>query len=176
MSSAWQTPPAPPRSGSPKWLWLVGGCAAVGMLGVFGACGFLVCMTGGHEGTVRYTNNMEEYATEYIERHGLLEPGERIVAYYDATFELNGSECAILTDRRLLYHRDGRSTSIALADIADVHHDDDPLLGDIIDVTGRDGSRIHVAIAPLSGGDGFLRALDERRRSGGLGYPDRPPF
>jgi hypothetical protein len=120
-------------------------------------------MTGGAEGGVRYSNNMEQYALDYIEQHGMLAPGERIVAYYDVTLTLDATESAMLTDRRLVYHRAGTTTAMALADIVDVHLSDDALIGDILDVTGRDGSVMHIEIAPLNGGAGFIRALEDQR-------------
>lgn len=152
-------------------MWFLGGCAGLFVLGTVAMCGGLLMMTGGNEGGVRYENNMEEYALEYVQQHGLLEPGERIVAYYDTTLGLDATEAAILTERRLVYHRAGYTTTMALAAIADVHVSDDPLLGDIIDVTGVDGSRMHIEIAPLNGGDGFIRALeDQRTLAAGGGY------
>lgn len=173
MSSAWQPPP-PPRSqssGVPKWAWFAFGCAGLCVLGPALMCGGLLLMTGGNEGGVRYANDMEDYAAEYVRQHGLLAPGEQIVAYYDATLDLDATEAAILTDQRLLYHRTGNTTAILLADIADVYVTDDPLLGDLIDVTGSDGSLMHIEIAPLNGGDGFVRALEDQRSIAQGGAP-----
>jgi hypothetical protein len=122
---------------------------------------------GGAEGGVRYANTMEDYAVEYNAAHGILEPGEQIVAYYDTTMSLDATESAILTDRRLVYHRAGMNTAIPVSDIVDVRSSEDPLLGILIDVTGRDGSVMHIEIAHMNGGDGFLRLLQERAPQGG---------
>jgi hypothetical protein len=159
-----------PPSSTPKWVWLLVGCGGAAGLKIIVICASLMTMTGGNEGNVRYANNMERYASRYIEEHRILDPGERLVAYYDNTLDLDATDAAILTDRRLLYHFGGQTTAIDLADIADVRTSDDPLLGDIIDVTGADGTIMHIEIAPLNGGDGFLHALDAQRaarRSGG---------
>jgi hypothetical protein len=134
-------------------------------------CGGLLLMTGGSEGGVRYTNNMEDYAAEYVQQHGLVAPGERIVAYYDVTLDLDATESAILTDQRLVYHRAGTTTSLLLADISNVYVTDDPLLGDLIDVTGSDGTLLHIEIAPFNGGDGFVRALEDQRSAAQGGSP-----
>ena len=174
MSSAWQPPKPPPRaqsSGVPRWAWLAFGCAGLCVLGPAVMCGGLLLLTGGNEGGVRYSNNMEDYAAEYVQQHGLLAPGEQLVAYYDVTLDLDATESAILTDQRLVYHRAGTTTSMLLADIADVYVTDDPLRGDLIDISGRDGSIVHIEIAPLNGGDGFVRALEDQRSIAQAGSP-----
>jgi hypothetical protein len=159
-------------------VWFAGGFAGLCVLGTVAVCGGLIAMTGGAEGGVRYPNNMEQYALDYIEQHGVLLPGERIVAYYDVTLTLDATESAMLTDRRLVYHRAGNTTAIALADIVDVYVSDEPLIGDVLDVSARDGSLMHIEIAPLNGGAGFIRALENQRSSAGGslggGALDRP--
>jgi hypothetical protein len=39
-------------------------------------------------GGVQMANKVEPYVHEYIQKHALLEPGEKLVAYYDDTIEL----------------------------------------------------------------------------------------
>ena len=63
------------------------------------------------EGGVKLSNEMENYATEYIEDNEILEDGEKIVAYYDVTVSMDGSEAAILTNRRVIYHKNGKNDS-----------------------------------------------------------------
>lgn len=111
------------------------------------------------EGGVRLANEMEDYALDYIEKHEILEPGESIVAYYDYTISLNGKEAAILTDRRLIYHKREENTVIAHADVADVVHQEESLSGTTIEVYAADGQSMRIVIAPLNGGETFYRAL-----------------
>jgi hypothetical protein len=91
---------------------------------------------------------LDEYAIEYLAEHELLEPGEELRVYYDATIAMDGSEAAILTDRRVLYHKGGHTTAMALADIVEVDHRDAGVLGDIIEVVAHDGAALRIEIAP----------------------------
>ncbi|MBE7385611.1 MAG: hypothetical protein F6J95_029960 [Leptolyngbya sp. SIO1E4] len=100
----------------------------------------------GPEGGVRFANNMEDYALEYIEAQNLLQTGEKIVAYYDVSVRLNGSEAVILTDSRLIYHISGRNTVFNLADISTIDVSEDDLLGHIIQVTTTDGDTMVIEI------------------------------
>lgn len=111
----------------------------------------------GPEGGVRFANNMEDYALEYIEDQNLLETGEQIVAYYDVTVRLNGSEAAILTDSRLIYHINGRNTVINLADISNIDVSEDDFFGHTIQVTTTDGDTMGIEITVQ--GDLFIGAL-----------------
>ncbi|MEO0538807.1 MAG: hypothetical protein AAF215_33730 [Cyanobacteria bacterium P01_A01_bin.123] len=111
----------------------------------------------GPEGGVRFANNMEDYALEYIEDQNLLQTGEQIVAYYDVTIRLNGSEAAILTDSRLIYHVSGRNTIINLADINTIDVSEDEFFGHTIQVTSTDGDTIVIEI--MIEGDLFINAL-----------------
>jgi len=56
----------------------------------------------------------------------------------------NGTEAAILTDRRVLYHRGGTTTGIALEDIVDVDHRQESIIGDIIEVVAEDGTALRI--------------------------------
>jgi len=58
--------------------------------GLIVAIGTVIWLCSGPEGGVRLTNEMDKYALEYIQKHKLLEPGEGILAYYDATISMDG--------------------------------------------------------------------------------------
>ena len=105
------------------------------------------------------SNEMDEYALEYIEKHNLLNDTESLVAYYDVTLSGDSSEAAILTTQRVMYHKDGRTTSIDLKDIDDVQHRYDNLSGDIIEVRSKSGMRLKIEIAPWNNGESFYNAL-----------------
>lgn len=112
------------------------------------------------EGGVRVSNNMEKYAIEYLQEHSLLEEDEKVQAYYDYTISLDGSEAVLLTNSRLIYHNAETSdTSINLVDITNIEHRTESLIGDIIEISSKDGSIFMVEIAPLNQGATFLSVL-----------------
>src|SRR5690348_10217710 len=82
--------------------------------------GALIWLGSGPEGGVRLGNQMDKYALDYLDAHHVLEPNEKIVAYYDVTIRLDGSEAALLTNQRVVFMKDGRITAIPLADIASI--------------------------------------------------------
>jgi hypothetical protein len=124
-------------------------------------CGIFIILNlvfGGREGGVRLSNNMESYALEYIEDYAILSDSEQLVAYYDYTISCDGTEAAIITDNRVIYHKDGRNEHIYLDDIVDIRHRDE-MGGDIIEIYSSDREVLMVEIAPLNGGETFLNAL-----------------
>ena len=113
------------------------------------------------ESGVKFANEMNNYALQYIEEHNLLNGTESLIAYYDVTISMDGSEAAILTTERVVYHKEGRATSIDLRDVDDVHHrqEEGVLGGDIIEISGKAGTRLKIEIAPLNLGESFYKAL-----------------
>jgi hypothetical protein len=151
----------------PTWLkWLVGGCLSIVVIGFLGMVGCIAWLGSTSEGGVKLPHEMDDYALENIDEHGLLEPGEELRAYYDATIAMDGTEAAILTDRRVMYHRDGETTVIALDEIADVDHRRESVVGDVIEVVDRDGQALRIEIAMLNDGPAFARALERARAAG----------
>jgi hypothetical protein len=113
----------------------------------------------GHEGGVRLTNDMESYATEYLDENEILNSSEELIAYYDATISLDGTEAAILTTERVIYHMNGKSSAIELSDITDIRHREEGLIGDIIEIDTRSGIPMKIEISLFNGGETFLNAL-----------------
>lgn len=147
------------------WAGVLIGCAIPTVLVVAVMCAGLIWLGTGPEGGVKLSNEMESYATEYVEEHGILNAKESLIAYYDATISLDGTEAAILTDERVIYHLNGRSTWIPLADITDVRHRTDPLMGDIIEIDSSSGVPMKIEIAHFNQGETFLNALHEAREA-----------
>lgn len=115
------------------------------------------------EGGVRVGSNMEKYALDYIEEHSLLEKDEKILAYYDYTISLSGTEAAILTDRRVIYHNEETATtSMPLSNIEEIKHREESLTGDTIEIYGKDGQVMMIEIAPLNNGKTFLEVLTRK--------------
>ena len=102
---------------------------------------------------------MEAYAAQYLEEHAILNSSESLIAYYDATVSLDGTEAAILTTERVIYHKNGQSTAILLTDIIDIRHRKESLVGDVIEIDSRSGVPMQIVIAFFNNGETFLNAL-----------------
>lgn len=135
------------------------GCGVIVAVVVFALIAFFIWATSGPEGGVLFNNEMEEYAIKYIEEHKILNDGEEIIAYYDYTISLDGTEAAILTNERILYHKNESTKGFNLIDIIDVKHRYDKTTGDIIELTNKDGKFMKIEIAPLNDGESFYNAL-----------------
>lgn len=148
----------------PGWLkWTLIGCGSIVMVAVIGIVGCVIWLSSGPGSGVKLGNEMDQYALDYLEEHDLLDEGEVVKAYYDATISMDGAEAAILTDRRVLYHRQGSTIEVALEDIVEVDHRDEGLVGDVIEIVDGRGDALRIEIAPLNDGVAFLRALERAR-------------
>ncbi len=147
-----------PRTGVGRKILKIGALSLVGIVGLFFTISFVHYALTGKEGGVRLQNNMEAYAVNYIADHKILNRSEEIIAYYDVTLSLNGTESAILTTERIIYHKDGLDDFIRLDDVIEIKHRKE-LAGDLIEIYGSSGKVILVEIAPLNQGETFLNAL-----------------
>lgn len=148
----------------PSWLkWTLIGCGSMVMIAVMAMVGCVVWLGSGPESGVKLGNEMDQYALEYLDRHDILDHGEVVKAYYDVTISMDGSEAAILTDHRVLYHRNGATLSVALEDVVEVDFRNEGLVGDVVEVVDVDGDALRIEIAPLNDGAAFYRALERAR-------------
>ena len=148
----------------PGWIkWTLIGCGSLVLIVVIGMVGCVVWLGSGPESGVKFGNEMDQYALDYLEEHRLLDEGEVVKAYYDATISMDGTEAAILTDRRVLYHRSGSTIEVALEDIVEVDFRNEGLVGDVIEIVDSRGDALRVEIAPLNDGAAFFRALERAR-------------
>ena len=107
---------------------------------------------------VRLPNEMEAYASEYIAEHGLLSVDEELRAYNDSSLFMNGTEAAILTDRRIIYHNAFSDTVIMLSDVEEIRYAAGGFWSeDIIEVVPFEGATIKIEIG--SGGETFYHAF-----------------
>jgi len=104
-------------------------------------------------------NEIPQSVYTYAATHQILDEGETIVTYYDATISLSNEESAMITNKHVIYHYNGRTTKMPLQDIVSINHTEETLAGDIITVESLDGNMMKIEIAPLNGGEIFLSVL-----------------
>jgi hypothetical protein len=121
--------------------------------------GYMVKIAGQPESGVKFANEMDKYALTYLDHHKILLPSEELLAYFDETNNMDGSEAVVLTAKRLIYIKDNHTTVMALASVRGVSHQKDIVHSDLIDVTDSSGKIMHIEIAPFNGGERFLTAL-----------------
>lgn len=148
--------------------FIIGCGAIIGVIGIIFIAGFAWLLTL-PEGGVRLPNEMEEYAIQYLDKNGILEEGEELLAYYDDSLSLDGKEAAILTNKRVIYHNGGKNDIIQLADIDDIRHRDEGIMGYIFEISTPSGKTIKIEVAALNQGETFknvlLRAWDSQKKS-----------
>ena len=98
------------------------GCGAVAALVLILLCGGLIWLGSGPESGVKLANEMDPYATQYLKDHEILLPQEDVIAYFDQTLMMDGTEAAILTNKRIISHRSGVNTALELAAIDEIKH------------------------------------------------------
>ena len=107
-------------------------------------------------GGVLTNNELPTSVIEFFENTDILE-SEQIIAYYDVTIALDNSESAILTNKNLIYYKNGRIERFPLNSIASIDAED--CFGLCIIVSTIDNRVMKIEIAPLNGGDLFLELL-----------------
>ena len=107
-------------------------------------------------GGVLTNNELPASVIEFFENTNILE-NEQIIAYYDVTIVLDNSESAILTNKNLIYYKNGRIERFPLNSIASIDAED--CFGLCIIVSTIDNRVMKIEIAPLNGGDLFLELL-----------------
>ena len=111
-------------------------------------------------GGVLLYNQLPESVITFVDEKKIL-GDEKIIAYYDITITLNNSESAILTDKNIIYYKYGRIDKIPLSAIESIS-EEEVCLGACIIIKSLDNSVMSIEIAPLNGGDLFLRLLKEQ--------------
>jgi len=111
------------------------------------------------EGGVKLGNEMDQYALDYIAENDLLNESEEVLAYYDVTIRMDGTEAAMVTTDHVVYHKLGNTTSIPIIDISDINHRQEPFIGDVIEIQAVSGESMKIEIAPMNQGESFLNVL-----------------
>jgi hypothetical protein len=107
-------------------------------------------------------DQVDDVAWGYLKDKALLEDGEQLRAYYDNSVSLDGSDLALVTDRRVITHRNGKTNALALSEVQSIERVDD-VIGEAIEVTAAGGKMVRVPIAPLNGIDTFEKVLRSAR-------------
>lgn len=158
--------PAPPPPRRSIWIWLGPFLGIVGIVSVVAMVVLIkFCNQMGESAGVMASNEIPPKVLTSLEKKNLVGPGEKVIAYYDATISGDMSELAMVTSERLVYVNEGRTTSMKLADIADIKSRNESLVGDIIEATSDSGELIKVEVAPMNGGQTFLSALEAARKN-----------
>jgi len=144
---------------------------------------------------VKMVNEMQRVDFKLIEDHKLDVKADEIIACYNAGGPRDNPELALLTTRRILYLKDGRTTVFDLKDIADIMDEDKfrrtyklPVYSDLrmydynIEIRSRQGPRMRLKIEQFRGGnshDGegkaFYDALESTWKAAGGNSPDGLP-
>jgi hypothetical protein len=109
-------------------------------------------------------NEIPQSVYTYAATHQILDESETIIAYYDATISLSNEESAMITNKHVIYHYNGRTTKMPLKDIVSINHTVETLVGDIITVESSGGNFMKIEIAPLNGGEIFLNVLKSKTK------------
>jgi len=115
------------------------------------------CFDSKNPGGVLTYNQIPTSVLEFIDGKNILDD-EEIIAYYDITIFLNNSESAILTNKNVIYYKDGRIMKIPLNEIQSINQDKDAF-GFYIYVAPINGQLMTIEIAHMNGGDLFLDLL-----------------
>lgn len=112
------------------------------------------------ESGVRAGNQLDRKTKATIERKAKLADGEEVVAFYDTTLAVDGSECAVITNHRVIYWKGDEVTDVPLDDIANFTHEEVPLAGDVFTITDTRGKVMRIEVAPFNDGAVFKDALE----------------
>ena len=124
-------------------------------------CLLFIIGCGDDPGGVVSQNQISKETLEYINKN-ILNTNEKLVAYYDVTLLMDNSESATLTDKRVIYHKNGRNSSILYEKIKRIDHKYTTLIGDTILIESASDDVMKIEIAPLNDGEIFLDLLKKR--------------
>jgi hypothetical protein len=124
-------------------------------------CLLFIIGCGDEPGGVLLQNQISMETLEYINKN-ILNNHEKLVAYYDITLLMDNSESATLTDKRIIYRKNDKNSSILYEKIKKIDHEYRKLIGDIILVESTSDDVMKIEIAPFNDGEIFLDLLKKR--------------
>ena len=111
---------------------------------------------------VSLPDQIDEISWGHIKSNVALEDGEEVRAFYDNSVTLDGTDIALVTNRRVITHRNSNTTALYLSEVTSIQRVDD-VIGDAIEVTAEGGRMVRVPIAPMNGIDTFENILRSAR-------------
>ncbi|MER2564355.1 MAG: PH domain-containing protein [Myxococcaceae bacterium] len=151
-------PPQAPKPNRLPWILAIVGAVLFCFCGI--PMGFVAWSASLPESGVRAGNQLDSKTKALVQKKAHLVDDEEIVSFYDTTLKVDGSECAVLTNKRVIYWTSDALSDLNLEEIESITHDQVPLEGDIITVTDVSGRLMKIEIAPLNDGATFLRSLE----------------
>ena len=129
------------------------------------------------ESGVRAGNQLDRKTKSVIERKAKLADGEEIVVFYDTTVAVDATECAVITNHRVIYWKGDEVTDVPLDDVANFTHEEVPLTGDVFTITDTRGKVMRIEVAPFNDGNLFKGALERGtgKKAMRTGSVDRRP-
>jgi hypothetical protein len=133
------------------------------------------------ESGVQAGNQLDSKTKKIIEKKAKLADGEEVVVNYDTTIAVDASECAVITNQRVISWKGDEVTDVPLDDVASFTHEEVPLAGDVFTITDTRGKVMRVEVAPFNDGALFKDALERGtgkkpgRDAAWLDEPEEPP-
>lgn len=149
--------PAPKPNRTP---WLVALLAVVAMCCCGVPMAFAAWTATLPESGVLAGNQVDEKTRRLINKRISLSPDEELVSYYDATLAVDGSECSLLTTKRLVTWKGTTLSEMSKDEVVEITWAQEPLAGDIITVSDDTGRALVVEVAPMNDGAAFVKALE----------------
>lgn len=112
------------------------------------------------ESGVQAGNQLDSKTKKIIEKKAKLADGEEVVVYYDTTIAVDASECAVITNHRVISWKGDEVTDVPLEDVANFTHEEVPLTGDVFTITDTRGKVMRIEVAPFNDGALFKDALE----------------
>ena len=96
-----------------------------------------------------------------LKKSGAMAGDDILLAYFDYTVTLDGTEIAAVTRDRVLYEKDRRVTAFKLADVEEITTHEEALIGDVFEIKDTVGQRLKIEIAAFNGGALFASILED---------------
>ena len=135
---------------------------------IFFCCScFGVALVSSHWTSVKSADQMTEREHKHLKQADVLEPGEQLVAYLDATTFGTGEHLQLITDQRVVNHTPVNDTAIPLSDIGTVDTSTRDAANQIYAIESQSGVVIRVKIGNSEGVGHFGRLLGDAMRQAG---------
>jgi len=101
-----------------------------------------------------------EKAVAALRTAKVINPEERVLAYWDSTLSLDQSELGLVTNEAIIQRQDGRVDRVPYADVVSARFAEDAPLTQSLTVVAKDAHSMRIEIAVLNSGDAFCDAFE----------------